>query len=81
MEVINCKGCGKLYNDLGGRKGRLCPQCRRKLEEKFTQVKEFLREYPNASIEIVGLAALLVITLVSPIPGDEALAASLLLVP
>ena len=36
----------------------------------------------KASVVIgVGLAALLVITLVSPIPGDEALAASLLLVP
>lgn len=54
MEVINCKGCGKLYNDLGNNRKRLCPQCRRKLEEKFTQVKEFLREYPNASIEIVS---------------------------
>ena len=54
MEVVNCKGCGKLYNALGSNRKRLCPQCMRKLEEKFSQVKEFLREYPNCSIEIVS---------------------------
>lgn len=55
MEVINCKGCGRLYNAVGNSRKRLCPQCVRKLEEKFTQVKEFLRENPKSSIEVVSI--------------------------
>ena len=54
MEVINCKSCGRLYNTFNSSKKRLCPQCTKKLEEKFTQVKEFIREYPNCSIEVVA---------------------------
>ena len=54
MEVINCKGCGRLFNSVGTLRKRLCPQCVSKLEDKFTQVKEFLREYPNSSIETVS---------------------------
>lgn len=55
MEVINCKGCGKLFNSFNSSsRKRLCPQCMKKLEEKFTQVKEFIREYPNCSIEVVA---------------------------
>lgn len=54
MEVVNCKACGKLYNVIGNNRKRLCPQCLRNLEEKFSKVKEFLREYPNCSIEVVS---------------------------
>ena len=55
MEVVNCKSCGKLYNAIGNNRKRLCPQCIRNLEEKFSKVKEFLREYPNCSIEVVSI--------------------------
>ncbi len=54
MEVINCRGCGRLYNAVGSSRKRLCPQCMNKLEEKFAQVKEFLRENPKSSIEVVS---------------------------
>lgn len=54
MEVVNCRSCGKLYNAIGNNRKRLCPQCIRNLEEKFNKVKEFLREYPNCSIEVVS---------------------------
>ena len=42
MEVRNCKGCGRLFNYMGGRP--LCPNCIADLEAKFKEVKEYLRE-------------------------------------
>lgn len=41
MEVKNCKNCGRLYNYIGG-VYRLCPECMRKLEEKFQEVKDYI---------------------------------------
>lgn len=52
MDVRNCKGCGRLYNYLPG--PRLCPECRKKLEEKFQEVKEYLRDNPNAPLSTVA---------------------------
>ena len=49
MEVRNCKACGRLYNVMG--RERLCPACRAKLEEKFQEVKRYLEENPNSSVE------------------------------
>ena len=43
MEVKNCKNCGRLYNYIGG-VYRLCPECMRKLEEKFQEVKDYIEE-------------------------------------
>ena len=48
MEVVNCKECRRLFNAIGSE--RLCPNCAAKLEEKFQEVKEYLREHPNAHI-------------------------------
>ena len=45
MEVKNCKGCGRLFNYMGG--APLCDACRKKLEEKFQkvkQIKQWIRE-------------------------------------
>lgn len=42
MEVRNCKGCGRLFNYMGGKP--LCPNCIAVLEDKFKEVKEYLRE-------------------------------------
>lgn len=47
MNVRNCKICGKIYNYDGF---NVCRSCRRKQEERFQKVKEFLREFPGASI-------------------------------
>lgn len=52
MEVMNCKGCGRLFNYMGG--PRLCPMCQKKLEEKFQDVKKYLEENPNATINRVA---------------------------
>ena len=43
MEVKNCKNCGRLYNYIGG-VYRLCPECMRKLEEKFQEVKDYIED-------------------------------------
>ncbi len=52
MDVTNCKGCGRLFNVMNN--SRLCPQCVANLENKFQEVKAFLEEFPNSSIETVS---------------------------
>ena len=54
MEVKNCKGCGRLFNYMSG--PPLCANCQRKLEEKFQEVKEYLEENPNSSVNQVSEA-------------------------
>lgn len=52
MEVINCKGCGRLFNAFS--RVRLCPQCQAKLEDKFQEVKQYVNENPGSTIDIVS---------------------------
>lgn len=52
MDVRNCRGCGRLFNYLSG--PPICQACRENLEEKFQQVKEYLRDNPNSSIQAVS---------------------------
>lgn len=52
MDVINCKNCGRLFNRLS--RERLCPACRQLEEDKFQEVKSYLRENPNASVDEVS---------------------------
>ena len=52
MDVQNCRGCGRLFNYFGG--PPLCQACKDELEKKFVQVKEYLRENPNSSIQQVS---------------------------
>ena len=52
VDVINCKGCGRLFNALT--RTRLCPNCQAKLEEKFQEVKAFINENPGSTIDIVS---------------------------
>ena len=52
MEVRNCKGCGRLFNYMSG--PPICEQCKRSLEEKFQEVKEYLRENPNSTVAQVS---------------------------
>ena len=54
MDVINCKGCGRLFNALT--RTRLCPGCQAKLEDKFHEVKEFINNNPGSTIDIVSEA-------------------------
>ena len=52
MDVINCKGCGRLFNALT--RTRLCPNCQGKLEEKFQEVKKYINENSGATIDMVS---------------------------
>jgi flagellar operon protein (TIGR03826 family) len=52
MEVKSCKGCGRLFNYMGGQP--LCQSCVKKLEEKFQEVKQYLYDNPNASVNEVA---------------------------
>lgn len=52
MDIRNCKMCGRLYNHISGM--RVCPDCANKLEEKFQQVKEYIRENKQASLTMIA---------------------------
>ena len=52
MEVRNCKQCGRLFNYLNGRP--ICPACKQELEDKFSQVKAYIREHGGATINEVA---------------------------
>lgn len=52
MEVRNCKTCGRMYNYLSG--PNICPKCKDDLEDKFAQVKEYVRDNPGATIQMVS---------------------------
>lgn len=54
MEVKNCKACKKLFNVVSNEV--LCPSCLKKLEEKFQEVKKYVDENPNSSVEVVAEA-------------------------
>lgn len=54
MDVRNCKSCKRLFNYLAG--PVLCQACREKLEEKFHEVKEYVRGNDMATIAVVSEA-------------------------
>lgn len=56
MDVRNCRMCGKLYNYIGGAYRGLCPDCIKKMEDKFVDVKEFINEHGTATISQVSEA-------------------------
>jgi len=52
MNVKNCRGCGKLFNYIGGMP--LCPACKEAAEKKFQEVKEYIRDNKRASVKQVS---------------------------
>mgnify|MGYP004448278613 FL=1 len=54
MDVRNCRGCGRLFNYVGGQ--NICPACKEELEKKFSDVKEYVRENPNCTINEISEA-------------------------
>lgn len=52
MEVKNCKGCGRLFNYLSG--PPLCPSCVTALDQKFSDVKEYVYDHPGVGIQEVS---------------------------
>lgn len=49
MDIRNCRSCGKMIQYMGAGP-QMCGECRKKLDESFTRVKEYLKENPNCSI-------------------------------
>ena len=54
MNARNCRKCGRLYNYVSG--PPICMQCREALEEKFQEVKKYIRENPHCTIPEVAEA-------------------------
>lgn len=52
MEIMACSSCGKLFNYIQG--ARVCPACRKKVEERFMEVKRYVREHPNVDIRTLS---------------------------
>ena len=52
MDVRACKSCGKLFNYLSG--PPICMACKDELENKFQQVKEYIRENRTANIQQIS---------------------------
>ncbi len=51
MDVRNCKKCGALFNYSGY---PICPKCNKEMEDKFVDVRNYLRENPNSNIAMVS---------------------------
>ena len=54
MNIRNCRNCGRIFNYVGG--ACLCQPCREKMEEKFHEVKEYIRSNPGVGIPEVSEA-------------------------
>ena len=48
MDLRNCRKCGKMFNYLQG--PPICDNCKRKMEEQFQVVKQWIRSNPGTSI-------------------------------
>jgi ribosomal protein L32 len=52
MELMNCRNCKKLFNYITGDK--ICPNCKNALEEKYQEVKEYIKENPGTAATVVA---------------------------
>jgi flagellar operon protein (TIGR03826 family) len=52
MELMNCRNCKKLFNYINGEK--ICPNCRKELEDKYQEVKEYIKENPGSAATVVA---------------------------
>jgi predicted amidophosphoribosyltransferase len=52
MELMNCRSCKKLFNYIGGEK--ICPNCKKELEDKYQEVKEYIKENPGSAATVVA---------------------------
>ncbi|MDD6038580.1 MAG: flagellar protein [bacterium] len=53
MDVRTCRSCGRMYNHIG-RGQTICPSCVELLEEKFREVKEYIRQNPHATLQQIS---------------------------
>jgi len=54
MEVRNCRKCGRIFNYVVGMP--ICPSCKEKLEAKFQEVRDYIRENRGAGIPEISKA-------------------------
>ena len=54
MNVRNCKKCGRLFNHIAG--VPICPACKDELEQKFVEVKQYIREHKISGVNEVSEA-------------------------
>lgn len=54
MNVRNCRSCGRIFNYVTGMP--ICQACREKLEEKFQEVKEYIRAHKGVGVTEVAEA-------------------------
>ncbi len=54
MNVRNCRKCGRIFNYVVGIP--ICPACKEKLEQKFQEVKDYIRENKGANIPEISQA-------------------------
>jgi hypothetical protein len=52
MPLVNCQKCGKAFLSKGGRP--ICPECRESEGADFEKVREFVKDNPKMSIDIVS---------------------------
>lgn len=52
MQISNCRGCGRIFNVLADE--QFCPNCQKKMDEKFEVVKQFVEDNPNVPVETVA---------------------------
>jgi flagellar operon protein (TIGR03826 family) len=52
MDVRNCIKCGKLFNYVTGQP--ICQNCRKDLEDKFKEVKNYIKKNPQAYLAEVS---------------------------
>ena len=50
--ISNSKGCGRIFNVLSDE--QYCPNCQKKMDEKFDIVKRFVEDNPNVPVETVA---------------------------
>lgn len=50
--IRNCARCGKMFNYIAG--DPLCDVCKKELEEKFQQVKTYIRENPGSGLKQIS---------------------------
>ena len=52
MNARNCRSCKKLFNHVSG--PPICPKCREEKEKKFQDVKKYIQDHGQASINQVA---------------------------
>ena len=55
MALVTCKLCRKLYNNVTFAK-KVCPDCARRLDDLYSDVRNYLRDNPRAKFNVEDLS-------------------------